>query len=176
MTSTAVPLRRLVLLRHAKAESGGRESDELRPLALAGRRQSVRIGAALASRGLVPDLVLCSSAVRARQTWELVRGGLGGVDPGLQVVRALYEAGPADVVEQVRSVDPKVRTVLVVGHEPTISSTAAALAAEDSDRAATVRVRVGISTGTFVVAELQGPWAELTFGGARLDEVVSPAD
>lgn len=166
--------RRLVVLRHAKAESGGREVDELRPLALAGRRQCVRVGAALSERGLIPELVLCSSAVRARQTWELLRGGLGDVEPEVQILDALYEAGAAEIIAQVREVDERVRTILVVGHEPTISSVAAALATEQSDGQAAMRVATGIPTATFAVLELAGPWAELAPRTARLTTVVSP--
>ena len=168
--------RRLVLLRHAKAEPGGREVDELRPLALNGRRQSLRVGVALTERDLVPELVLCSSAVRARQTWELVRSGLGDVEPELLVSDGLYEAGVAGVLAQVREVDDRVRTVLVVGHEPIMSTVAAAIAGDGSDDAAIARVQAGISTGTFAVLELDGPWTELDRGGARLRTVVSPTD
>lgn len=175
MTNDTDRTRRLVLLRHAKAEHGGRQADELRPLALAGRRQSVRVGAALMERDLIPELVLCSAAVRARQTWELVRGGLGDVEPELLVTDVLYEAGVAEVLAQVREVDDRVRTVLVVGHEPTMSSVAAVLAGEGSDEVAVARVHVGISTGTFSVLELDSPWSELERGAARLRAVVSPA-
>ncbi|QTE30740.1 SixA phosphatase family protein [Pengzhenrongella sicca] len=167
-------IRRLVLLRHAKAESGGREADELRPLALAGRRQSTRVGASLAAADLIPELVLCSSAVRARQTWELVRIGLGDVESELVVLDSLYEAGVAEVLAQVREVDERVRTVLVVGHEPTISAVAVALASEQSDEDATMHVETGVSTATYAVLELAGTWAELARRSARLVAVVAP--
>lgn len=166
--------RRLVLLRHAKAEDAGRDVDELRPLALAGRRQALRVGTALAARDLIPEVVLCSSAVRARQTWELLRGGLGDVAPEVLVLDALYEAGVAGVLGQVRQVDERVRTVLVVGHEPTISTVAVVLAGDGSDETSTAQVDLGVSTGTYVVLELAGTWAELDRGTAQLTEVVRP--
>jgi len=68
--------RRLVLLRHAKAEHGMDVSDHDRPLTLLGRRQSSRVGAGLAEADLVPDVVLCSTSLRTRQTWELARAAL----------------------------------------------------------------------------------------------------
>ena len=83
---------RLVLLRHAKAEHGLDVPDHDRPLTLRGRRQSAEVGTALAEAGLVPDLVLCSSSVRTRQTWELARGPLGA-EPEVVFSDELYDAG-----------------------------------------------------------------------------------
>ncbi|MGV8968244.1 MAG: SixA phosphatase family protein [Cellulomonas sp.] len=176
MTLTPDPTRHLVLLRHAKAEHSGREVDERRPLALAGRRQCVRISAALTARDLVPDLVLCSSAVRTRQTWDLVKAGLGEVSPAVEFSSGLYEAGVTEVLELLQQVPDGVRTVLVVGHEPTMSAVAAALAGEASDESALEQVRWGTSTGTFSVLDVDGPWRDLARRTARLRTVVAPAD
>lgn len=166
--------RRLVLLRHAKAEHGGHDGDALRSLALAGRRQCVRVAAALTERDLVPELVLCSSAVRTRQTWELVRGGLVGADPVVEISDGLYEAGVTELLDRLHGVDDAARVVLVVGHEPTISAVAATLAGKSSEKSAVAHVRVGISTGSFCVLDVVGPWSELARGSALLRAVVSP--
>lgn len=174
MTDDAV--RRLVLLRHAKAEAGGRAGDQVRPLALAGRRQCIRIAGALTGHDLVPEFVLCSSAVRTLQTWVLVRGGLGHTEIDLQVSDGLYQGGAAEVLTALRAIDPAVRTVLVVGHEPTMSALAAALAGPGSGDAAVAQVRAGMSTGAFAVLELDGAWNDLARGAARLREVISPRD
>ncbi|WP_407342527.1 SixA phosphatase family protein [Pengzhenrongella phosphoraccumulans] len=174
MTPTADAPRRLVLLRHAKAEHSGREVDEKRPLALAGRRQCAQIGAALTARDLVPELVLCSSAVRTRQTWDLVRTGLGGASPEVEFSGVLYDAGVSEVLALVQQVPDEVRTVLVVGHEPTMSAVAATLASSASDKAAVAHVRAGTSTGTFSVLDVAGPWSGLARGAARLHTVVAP--
>ena len=64
-------MRRLMLLRHAKAVPQGSMADEERPLAVRGRRDTPLIGKFAVSRGLVPDLALVSSSVRTRVTWEL---------------------------------------------------------------------------------------------------------
>ena len=173
MTSENDRIRRLVLLRHAKAEHGG-QPDELRPLALTGRRQCVRVAAALTGHDLIPELVLCSSAVRARQTWELVRAGLGDVEPEVVVTDNLYQAGVAEILAQLRDVDERVRTVLIVGHEPTMSTVASALAGDGSDDAAVAQVRDGMPTGGVAVLELGGHWGDLERGHARLHAVISP--
>ncbi|HEX5332700.1 MAG TPA: histidine phosphatase family protein [Cellulomonas sp.] len=112
--------RRLVLLRHAKAEHGGEIADQLRPLSLVGRRQAAGVGATLRAAGVNPELVLCSSSVRTRQTWDLVRSSLGA-QPVVEISDALYSAGVRALLEVVRAVSSDVRTVLLVGHETTVS-------------------------------------------------------
>lgn len=164
MTTQVNPTRRLVLLRHAKAEPQRPDIDQMRPLAIAGHGQAVRIAAALADRALIPQFVLCSSALRTRQTWDLIRGGLGDVEPQVFFTDQLYEAGVGALLAQVREIDDRVSTLLVVGHEPTLSRTAVRLASEASDAAAVSQVQLGMSTGTFTVLELERRWKELVLG------------
>ncbi|MEP7763246.1 histidine phosphatase family protein [Sanguibacter sp. 25GB23B1] len=176
MTSTVQDpsTRRLVLLRHAKAEPGGRVSDELRPLALPGRKQALRVGTALAGLGLVPERVLCSDAVRTRQTWDLLRPGLGDVSPDVTVTGEIYSAGVEDIVRLVRESEEPVRTLLVVGHEPVMSAVAARLAGPGSDSAGLAQVRVGVQTATYVVLEAQLPWADWAAETAVLTHLGRP--
>lgn len=166
---------RLVLLRHAKAEHSASLEDHLRPLALTGRRQASEVGTGMGAAGLVPDLVLVSSALRTRQTWDLVRAGLGLPADVARVSDELYAAGVRSLIGLLREVEEQAATVLVVGHEPTVSQTAAALAGPGSDDAATARVRVGVPTATYSVLEVDGAWADLVPDAARLVRVVSPA-
>jgi phosphohistidine phosphatase len=165
-----------VLLRHAKAERAGSTAlaDVQRPLALVGRRQSSQVGAALAAAGLVPDVVLCSSSVRTRQTWELSRAALGATGVEVRFDDTVYLGGVAELVDLLRELDDAFRTVLVVGHEPTMSRTAAALAGDGSDSSAVAHVHAGIKTGTFSVLEFDQPWRSLGDASGRLVEVVAP--
>lgn len=165
VTSETSP-RRLLLLRHAKAEHPDLIPDIQRPLSLVGRKQSSRVGAAVAADDLVPDLVLCSSSVRTRQTWDLVRSSLGA-DPDVRYLDDLYYAGSSALVELVRAVPADVRTVLVVGHEPTMSQAAVLLAGPDSDPATLERVRVGVPTASWSLLEVAG-WDTLASGTAAL--------
>ena len=168
--------RRLVLLRHAQAEHTRGVADELRPLTVVGRRQCADIGARLVASGLVPEHVLVSSAVRAHQTWELVRNALGDVpDPEVDVNDRVYDARPSDVTELVRALDDRIATVLVVGHEPTMSGVAAVLASRTTSPADHLaRVHGGLSTGSFAVLGVMS-WADLGPGAADLLAVVRPA-
>ena len=171
MTSDTGP-RRLLLLRHAKAEHPDLIADIQRPLSLVGRKQSAKVGAALAANDLVPDLVLCSASVRTRQTWELARGALGA-DPEVRFLEDLYYAGSSAVLELVRAVPADVRTVLVVGHEPTMSQAAVLLAGADSDPTTLARVRVGVPTASWSLLEVDG-WDGLDRASANLRRLAIP--
>lgn len=170
MTST----HRLVLLRHAKAEPGGSIADHLRPLALRGRQQATGVGQSLLAVGLVPDRVLVSSAVRTRQTWDLVRGVLG-LDPSVATVAdEVYDAGVRELLALVQGTGEDVGTLLVVGHEPTVSQTAALLAGPGSDDDTLLRVQVGVPTATTCELEAATPWAQWAPHAVPLRSVVSP--
>ncbi len=176
MTGVTAPATRLVLLRHAKAEhSAG--SDAARPLALAGRRQASAVGAALAEDGLAPDHVLCSSALRTRQTWDLVRTGLGpaGQDCRVEVSDEVYDAGVPDLLRLLRAVPDGAATVLVVGHEPAMSHLAVSLAGPTSSPDVVERVRHGVPTASWSLLEPAVPWAEMATRSARLVALRIPA-
>jgi phosphohistidine phosphatase len=166
-------MRRLVLLRHAKAEPPSELPDEKRPLALRGRDQAVKVGAALVAAGLVPDAVLVSGAVRSRQTWDLARKHLG--EPPVAFTDDLLGAMPRGVLALVRGLDPATRTVLVIGHEPAMAGTAELLAGPGSEDGALAQVRVGVPTGTYSVLESDADWAAWDRKTARLTEVTRPA-
>ncbi len=166
--------RRLVLLRHAKAEHGGAMPDTLRPLALQGRRQCADLGVRLATAGLVPERVLVSSAVRTRQTWELIKGAFAAEpEPDVAVDDRIYDAGPTQLLELLAEVDPRVRSVLVVGHEPTLSLVAHALAGSGQP-GHLAQVSAGLPTGSAAVLEVPG-WPALERAGAVLVDVVRAA-
>lgn len=163
----------LVLLRHAEAEPAGGVSDEVRALSRRGRRQCSSIAARLVASDLLPELVVVSAAVRTRQTWEAVAAGLGKVpDAEVVVSDEMYQARVTDVVNLVGEVDDRVRTVLVVGHEPAMSSAAAFLAGA-GDPGRLRQVRTGLSTGSYAVLDA-GAWATAAHGAWELREVVRP--
>jgi len=163
--------RRLVLLRHAKSDWPLGIEDVERPLAERGRRDAAAAGPELARLGI--DAVLCSPARRTRETWRLVSAGLDPVPP-VRVVRELYGADPEELVDVVRMVPPGVGTVLVIGHEPTMSGTASRLAGPESDAGSLARLKTKYPTSAIAVLRLAGPWSELGLGNAVLEEFVVP--
>lgn len=167
---------RLVLLRHAKAEPAGVLDDVLRPLALSGRKLSGKVGKAIRDAGLIPDLVICSAAVRTRQTWELAAARCGDVEPDVVISDELYTADTEDVLAMLGQADSRVRTILVVGHEPTMAATAAYLAdVATSDPGALAQVRVGVPTATYSVLQSELPWAQWQSSMAALTYVGRPS-
>ncbi len=179
MTGANPPLRpggrRLVMLRHAKAEPGGDRSDQLRALSATGRHQCGDVGARLAAAGLVPEYVLVSSAVRTRQTWELVRAALGDIPaPEVQITDLLYDAGPRDVIAMLRDLDERIASVLLIGHEPTVSVTASLLADPTPPVGDLVALQQGLPTAGFAVLAVDR-WDEIDRSTLRLLDVGRPA-
>lgn len=121
-------MKRLYLLRHAKS-SWDDESlpDHDRPLSGRGRRAADAIGRHLRDEGIAPELVLCSSAARTRET--LARIGLDG-----EIERALYGAGASELLARLRELPPSVESVLMIGHNPGMHDLALALTGEPSDK------------------------------------------
>jgi phosphohistidine phosphatase len=121
------PARLLVLVRHAKAESGEEGSDHDRRLTGRGRSAATEAGRWLAGVVPAPDAVWCSSAVRAVQTWEAMAPSLQAPEPSVD--RELYLAGAREVVERLAAAEPASATV-VVGHNPTVEQVLATLTGE----------------------------------------------
>lgn len=117
--------KRLIVLRHAQAEPLTDGSDHERSLTPEGRDQARAAGAALASDGVVPDHVACSTALRARQTFELAAQALPH-SPSADYERDLYGADVSTALELTTRTDPAVETLLVVGHNPTMAQLVAA--------------------------------------------------
>lgn len=169
--------RTLVVMRHATAESAPTLADIDRPLAVTGRTQAATVAAALQSESLLPQVVLCSNAVRTRMTWQLIAAKLPPADVeqiAVHYVDELYGAGPRQVLQTVAHTDPAVTRLMVVAHEPTVSSLCALVAGPDSDAAAVAQARTGFPTATFGVVETTRPWLELTANSATLTAVHRP--
>jgi phosphohistidine phosphatase len=116
----------LFLLRHGKSDWGADFSgDHERPLKKRGVKASKRMGDLLTSAGDTPDVVLTSSALRARTTAELAHEA-GGWTCAIHVEGGLYDTTPNELLEHVRRLGEGER-VLVVNHEPTCSSTVSVL-------------------------------------------------
>jgi phosphohistidine phosphatase len=172
------PGRRLVLLRHAKSAWPEDVADHDRPLAGRGRRDAPAVGRWLRESGYVPDLVLCSTARRARETWQLAEEKLGS-KPRTTLERRVYGAGPSELLDLARQTPADVRTLMIVGHEPTMRDLTLELAGtepgEDGGRALE-RVRDKFPTAAIAVLDFRGDWAGLAPGQARLEEFAVPSD
>lgn len=157
-------LRRLFLLRHAKSDHAPAATpDAQRPLAGKGRRACAAVAEHLRSSGLAPDLVLCSSSLRTRQTVEGIAAALPATVPVVTEDR-LYLAEPSELLTRLRELDDGLPSVLLVGHNPGIHMLAVALLdPRDRSRVAT------FPTAALAVLETRvHRWAELGPSTTRL--------
>ena len=156
--------RSLVLLRHAKSAYPNGVPDHDRPLAQRGVREAALAGDWLRANLPAIDAVLCSTATRARET--LARSG---IDAPVRYVEQLYGATPGTVIEQINQVSDDVSTLLVVGHEQTISEVAIILAGADgTDTVAVERISAKYPTSAIAVLRIDGRWEQVEPGSAAL--------
>ena len=172
--------RTLVLLRHAKSAWPDDVPDHERPLAGRGQRDAPVIGRWLRTAGHVPDRVLCSTARRARETWELAQPALGA-SPAVSFEDQVYGASGAALLDLAHRAPPAAKTLLVVGHDPGIPELAFLLAgaapSHGAGPASTVeRMRAKFPTAAVAVLEFTGNWAQLRPGAARLTSFVTPRE
>ncbi|MFD9499929.1 SixA phosphatase family protein [Streptomyces sp. NPDC060035] len=164
--------RRLVVLRHAKSAWPDDVADHERPLAPRGRSDARAAGRWLREAGCVPDLVVCSTARRTRQTWALVSVELESGTPVTHDAR-LYQASAGEVLGVVRDIPTHVRTLILIGHNPGVQDLVLMLTGE-AERNALEQTRTKFPTSAISVLCLPGPWSGLEPGAARLTETVVP--
>jgi phosphohistidine phosphatase len=161
--------RQLILLRHAKSDWPD-VPDRDRPLAKRGRRDAPRIGRWLREHGYQPDVVVCSDARRARQTWDLVAPELGG-SPAVRFEPRAYAASAQSLLYLAQELPSQYGTALFIGHNPGLSELATSLTADHGPGP-----HLSLPTAAVAVLEFQGDWPTLTPGEARLTSLTTPAD
>lgn len=162
-------MRLLHLLRHAKSSwDDPALADHERPLAPRGLKASQLIAAHVQSAGIAPELVLCSTALRARQTLAALVTVLDG-NVEIRLEDAFYGVGRDEVLARVREVDDSVSSTLVIGHNPTLHELALFLS---GDADALER----FPTGALASLAFSTGWAALDEGGADLEGFVVPRD
>jgi phosphohistidine phosphatase len=165
-------MKALYLLRHAKSSwDDPARPDHERPLAGRGRKAGTAIGRYLADNGIAPQLVLCSTAKRARQTLERLGAAIAGAD--IHYEDALYDASATQLLERLRAVEHGVESVLLVGHNPAIQALVLKLAAPGDARDEVVSK---YPTGALAALRWEGSWAELGATDVELAQFVRPRD
>ena len=171
--------RKLVLFRHAKS-AWPDVPDHERPLAGRGIRAAPVMGRWLRDADLVPELVLCSTARRARETWQFAQAGLAATPP-VSFEDRIYDEDAAGLLALVREVPPATGTLLLIGHNPAIEDLALMLAApaagpDATSAAGLERMRAKFPTAAIAVLQPAGTWRGLVRGRAALTAFVSPRD
>lgn len=162
----------LMLMRHAKA--GSAFTDHARPLAPRGKHDAEAMGQVLAERGVIADLVLCSSAKRTLETWEHVAKG-GGRTLSFQESDGLYDASYRDIVGVLRHIPDAVDTAIVVGHFPGIPDAVDYLAEGTGPEEVRDAMSWGFPTASLVTLQVTGSWRDIDAGTVELVAFDTPS-
>jgi phosphohistidine phosphatase len=170
----------LTLLRHAKSSWDDPALDDYdRPLAKRGKKAAPEVGAALAAMGLRPDLVICSGAVRARATLDLVLAKLGAPVPEVVFDDSVYLATPETLLARLNRIGPSEtgetpRSVMLVGHNPGLEELALLLAGSGAADD-TARMTEKFPTAAVAVIGFNADnWALIAPGLGRLEHFLTP--
>lgn len=164
-------MKRLILTRHAKSSwDDPLTPDHDRPLNERGKAAAADLGVWLASRGYVPDEVLCSDALRTRKTWSGIAPALPGT-PVLELKPALYHAGPDVMLAVLRHA--KGDCVMMIGHNPGISEFAERLVARAPANPDFRRYPTG---ATLVCDFAIDAWDQVAWGTGTVDDFIVPRE
>lgn len=166
-------MKTLLVLRHAKSSWKHPEtSDHDRPLNKRGKRDAPRMGRLVAARELRPDVIVSSTAKRARWTADEVAQH-SGYEGTVQLERRLYLASPDEIVHVVRNVADSAQRILVVGHNPGLEDLIARLGRhpETLPTAALAEIRLAIRSWSDLALSSDGTLAGLWRPRELPDEV-----
>ncbi|EST22177.1 SixA phosphatase family protein [Streptomyces roseochromogenus] len=169
--SVEVP-RKIVLLRHAKAD-WGQEADHERPLAERGRQDAPVAGRKLADTGIAFDLALCSTAVRTRETWKLAVQELPQ-RPRTVYEERVYEASLGELIALLNETPDDVRNLVLIGHNPGVHALADALAGEAEGDVLARMNRSGFPTSAYAMLTFEGSWKSVEHGVGTLADFWAP--
>jgi len=166
--------KRLILLRHAKsAWDNSSVGDFERPLSNRGRKAAPLVGAYLARKGMVPELVLSSSATRAVETLDLVSAGWQ-TKPAVRKLKSLYLAMPREMLRRLQAVGREADCVMLIGHNPGIADLANWLCSQGN---AELRAKLSRKFPTGAVAVLEfdvEDWGDVDAETGRLVDFSTP--
>lgn len=167
-------MRRLLLLRHGKADRHSAGGDHERPLTRRGVEDARRIGEFLRDEKMIPQLAVASDALRAKQTLERALEALP-LHVAHMFETTIYLAPMERLIETLRLTPDKISTLLAVGHNPGFGDLASWLAgAGDPEELKLMREK--FPTAALAVLDFETDhWEEVQPGGARLKRFVTPA-
>ncbi|WP_321502530.1 histidine phosphatase family protein [Breoghania sp.] len=167
---------RLLLFRHAKSSwTETALTDFDRPLAQRGLRAAPMMGQYMQANDLLPDRILCSSALRTRETLAAILPFMRK-DMTIELLREIYDALDDDYRDIIAAHAGQAETLMVIGHNPVIHDTALALVC-DGDPGALQHLREGFPTAALAVIEFKAPTAgALEPGSGHLTAFIKPRE
>ena len=160
-------MKNLYIFRHAKAAPEDREGDAERPLTKRGRKAAAEMGEYLAKLAPAPQLVLCSTALRTRETLDEVLPAFDRA-PQLLFEDLLYLASATRLLDRLRRLPEQAESVLLIGHNPGLHQLAAALTSE------TGTLAESFPTAALAVLRVPGRWSALRPHHAKLIDFQTP--
>jgi phosphohistidine phosphatase len=173
-------VKRLILLRHAKAvgQAAGMD-DRDRTLADRGRSDAIRMGQYLREEDSVPEIILCSTAARTRETLDLVIPQLGAT-PVVRHMAELYLARWLSIINIIRQVREAADVLMVVGHNPGLEDCARKLARPPGDTKARKLhqlLQAEYPTAALAVFDFDvAAWSAVERGEGELEMFIRPKD
>lgn len=168
--------KRLMLLRHATASWPLGVDDHDRPLTAQGHREAPQSGRWMVEHRAQPDFILCSSALRTRQTCTWVCQELGEKAPTAKLEEGLYLAPATSMLSLVNSVPETVTSLLVIAHAPGVQNLAMRLASIASDEEPVTELALNYPPAGLTVLEHDCPWAELDLRDAKVTDFFTATD
>ncbi|MEM7170161.1 MAG: histidine phosphatase family protein [Pseudomonadota bacterium] len=170
-------MRKLLFLRHAKSSWKEPILDDFdRPLAPRGRKAAPKMASYMRKKLLAPELVLCSRARRAVETWELASKKLR-FDGQIYFSQSLYHAEPNEIIAAIRQVPDNIACVLMIGHNPGMEDAAMALSGPGSRPSAKEKLETKFPTAALAEIEFELPgWPDIGWGLGRLVRLTYPRD
>ena len=168
-------MRTLLLFRHAKSSwDNPKLSDHDRPLSERGRKAAPRMGQYMREHRLLPELIVCSTAVRTRETLTLAIEDLASSPPQVVFDVSLYEASHAEILRIVHGTAPDVQSLMLIGHNPGMQILAFALSCED-DTECRLRVAQKFPTaGLAIITFDVDDWSSIAPGTGVFRDFVTP--
>ena len=170
-------MKHVFFLRHGKS---GWENPDLndfqRPLTERGRHDVPIIGQYMAEKGYIPDKVMCSTAVRTQETWELLEPTLPDQERELRYSNRLYLAVPEQVINQVLATDDSCNDLLVIGHNPGMQQASMDFSNSRSNSHFRRIEDVFPSAGLAVLRFDRQSWSDIHPGMGELIDFYSPKD
>ena len=167
----------LSLLRHAKSSRDDQSvSDHDRPLTQRGRQAAISMGREIARRGFQPQLVLCSPARRAQETWDLAAAQLSPA-PAEQTVAELYDFGDGTaLLDLIHTQGGAVRSLMLVGHNPSMENLADRLCASGGSDLRNTMATKFPTAALAVISFDQEDWSSTTWSTGNLSHFICPRD
>ena len=170
-------MKTILLLRHAKSAWGQPGlADHERPLNRRGEGAAETMAEYIVHNAPRPDLILCSTAVRTRQTLAPLVHRLANPAPPIALEKGLYLATESELLVRLRAVTEENRTILLIGHNEGIGELACALAG-DGEPDTLAQLHEKFPTAALATLQLgEAPWQDLAPGQAELMSFVRPRD